>query len=346
MSSTVAYLRAKLDNPSKWTPFLLGLFITVCYLILRCILDSVYLFTWGFPLDYQPLWQDSNWWTDIVNATLIGYIPAALVTARRGIDRDLGLLRPWLKQNDSTFEKIRAVAIRTPGFTGQAFRILGFASGFLLIFIDSSTFSGSERALNNPGFVWALFRLPLFIWLICTLIVSDLMATRAYLNIGRNMIEVDLLDVRSLEPFARRGLRSALTWIIFSIIFSLFWLGDSASEQNLLLLFILLTMATTAFVVPLVGVHKKIRSVKQLELDRLRDEIRNVRSIVDNPEEMDPSSPRLANLVSYYHFIEQTKEWPIDAANLLRFFLYLILGLGSWLGGAVVERLLDSTLGT
>ena len=29
--------------------------------------------------------------------------------------------------------------------------------------------------------------------------------------------------------------------------------------------------------------------------------------------------------------------------DLLRFFMYLLIGLGSWLGGAVVERLLDTT---
>jgi hypothetical protein len=53
----------------------------------------------------------------------------------------------------------------------------------------------------------------------------------------------------------------------------------------------------------------------------------------------------LANLIAYHQLIARVREWPIDFANLLRFFLYLFIGLGSWLGGAIVERLLDSTLG-
>ena len=57
-----------------------------------------------------------------------------------------------------------------------------------------------------------------------------------------------------------------------------------------------------------------------------------------------PGSPALANTAAYYQLIESAREWPIDAANLLRFFGYLLLGLGSWLGGAVVERLLDTAL--
>jgi hypothetical protein len=195
--------------------------------------------------------------------------------------------------------------------------------------------------------MWPLLHTPVFIWLVFMLFVSDLKATRTYLNVGRNLIEVDLLDIQSLSPFARRGLRSALTWIVFSMIFSLFWVGDeTAARANGLLFVTVLAMAIGAFVVPLSGVHNNIVSVKRLELGRLRDQIRDVRgAVVDTSSDGDPASPRLANLIAYHQLIDGAREWPIDAANLLRFFMYLIIGLGSWLGGAVVERLLDRTLG-
>ena len=94
-------------------------------------------------------------------------------------------------------------------------------------------------------------------------------------------------------------------------------------------------MATAAFIVPLIGVHNNIASVKRTELDRLRDEIRVERAVViDKLSDENPASPRLANLTAYYQLIDGAREWPIDAANLLRFFLYLVIGLGSWLGVA------------
>ena len=37
--------------------------------------------------------------------------------------------------------------------------------------------------------------------------------------------------------------------------------------------------------------------------------------------------------------IDNAREWPVDAANLLKFIGYLLLGLGSWLGGAVTGDL-------
>jgi len=83
-----------------------------------------------------------------------------------------------------------------------------------------------------------------------------------------------------------------------------------------------LMMAVGAFIVPLVAVHTNILLVKHSELDRLREEIRAERTAVDGGlSDSKQVSPRIANLVACYQLIEQTREWPINAANLLRFFM-------------------------
>ena len=129
------------------------------------------------------------------------------------------------------------------------------------------------------------------------------------------------------------------------MIFSLFWIDDRASAANPVLFIGVLLMAAFAFIVPLIGVHDNIVQAKGSELDRLRSEIRVEREAATNKLSDDDTSPRLANLIAYYQLIEQTREWPINAANLLRFLMYMLIGLGSWLGGAMVERLVDRTLG-
>ena len=101
-----------------------------------------------------------------------------------------------------------------------------------------------------------------------------------------------------------------------------------------------LSMATYAFVGPLAALRQGIRAEKHTELERLREQIRAARTQTDAALD----SPRLANLVGYYQLIDSAREWPVDAANLLKFLGYLLLGLGSWLGGAVVERILDSAI--
>ena len=42
--------------------------------------------------------------------------------------------------------------------------------------------------------------------------------------------------------------------------------------------------------------------------------------------------------------IASGSEWPFSGSTVLRFGLYTALGLGSWLGAAFVERLLESAL--
>ena len=331
-----------------WAPIWLGLSIAIGYLTIRCLFDGFFLVTWGFPAGTSVWWQNDIMWTELVNATIIGYIPAVLMIASRGIDRDLIQLRPWLPSSDAEVEEIRNAATGSGGLAAQAFRFIGLVGAVLAVFTEPTLSRGAEQSLTNPGFLWPLLRTIAYAWFVFSLIISDLNATRIYYNMGRNRIKVELLDVQSLSPFAQRGLRSALTWIIFSIIFSLFWIGEQASRGNSGLLVIALAMATGAFLVPLIGVRNNINLVKRAELERLREEIRVERTIVleNNQPDEKPASPRLANLIAYHQLIDRTQEWPINAASLLRFFIYILIGLGSWLGGALVERMLDSTLGT
>jgi hypothetical protein len=48
--------------------------------------------------------------------------------------------------------------------------------------------------------------------------------------------------------------------------------------------------------------------------------------------------PSLAELLAYEHFLQHLPTTPFDQRNRIRFVLYLALPLGSWLGGALVER--------
>jgi hypothetical protein len=330
----------------SWSPFWLGLSVAIGVLLLRCALDGLYLVSWGLPDGYQPLWRSNIWWPEIVNATLMGYIPAALAVARRGIDRDVTQLRPKLLCNDTEVTELRSTASKPSGLGGRMFKLAGLVGGAIIVFVDPSITFSSEPSLTNPAFIWPLLRIPVFTWLICTLFVFDFNATRTYLHMGRDLVEVDLLDIQFLSPFARKGLRSALTWVLFSIVLSLFWLGEhTASQQNFSLLVTLLTMATVTFLVPLIGVHKNILQTKSTELDRLREQIRTEHAAFTSPlSDENRDSPRLANQIAYYQLVGSAREWPIDAASLLRFLAYLFIGLGSWLGGAVVERMLDSAL--
>ncbi len=328
------------------SPVGLGVGLALGYLACHWAFDGLFLLAWGFPDTAQPAWRNDRWWSDLVNAALIGYVPAALRAARLGVVRDLALLRPHLRFTDEEFTQTQNDINGLGGPLARALSLSGVPIGIALAYLDPLIAMAAETSPSDPAFAWALVRNAVFVGLVTYLITSDLHATRCYAALGRDRVIVDLLDVGSLAPLARRGQRSVLIWAVFSSIFSLFWLGDAAAQGNAALLIMILGIATAAYFIPLFGTRRNIRAAKQGELDRLRTKIRSEREITGAADTAgSQQSPRLANLVSYYQLIESTREWPIDATNLVRLTLYLTLGLGSWLGAAVVERVLDGLLG-
>ena len=61
-------------------------------------------------------------------------------------------------------------------------------------------------------------------------------------------------------------------------------------------------------------------------------------------EEGPERQPPLPALLAWEARIESVREWPFDTPALVRFALFLLIPLGSWLGGAMVERVVDLVL--
>ncbi len=55
-------------------------------------------------------------------------------------------------------------------------------------------------------------------------------------------------------------------------------------------------------------------------------------------------APELPSLLAWEARIDAVREWPFDTPTLVRFSFFVLIPLASWLGGAVVERLLDLAL--
>ena len=77
---------------------------------------------------------------------------------------------------------------------------------------------------------------------------------------------------------------------------------------------------------------------------RIRAAIRRERDAALGAQPSPNDGAGLTALLAYEERIASLSEWPINRRMRLRFGLYLALPLGSWLGGAVVERLLAALL--
>jgi hypothetical protein len=172
--------------------------------------------------------------------------------------------------------------------------------------------------------------------------------SRRLSQLAARLPAIDLFDLRPLVCFARQGLSNALLNVGFVSILALSLFESGFGVVFGLVGLMNLGVSAAGQLLPVRGAHLRIRAAKGAELDWCRERLREARAQLAAPEVPRPGSAatdaRLADLLAYRAFVEGVREWPFDASTLVRFGLYLLIPLGSWAGGALVERLIDALL--
>ena len=149
---------------------------------------------------------------------------------------------------------------------------------------------------------------------------------------------LDLLDLVPYRPLIRQGLTNALL-VIGAVSLSSFFLVESRYGPFLVGAWTGgLILAWTGLMFPLRGIRRKIKAAKQQELDWCRLMLKTAR---DELKSSVGKSQSITDIVAYRTIIENVRNWPFDNPTLVRFALFLLIPVGSWLGGAFVERGLD-----
>ncbi len=285
-------------------------------------------------------------WFELVQAVMIGYAPAASAISLRGALRDIDDLRGVLELSPVAFERERQALTRFAPGPVLAATVLGAAVGLALPFYPPSWSGGVHPELGDPLFAWLLLRSGLMLGLYAWTIYIEVEVARRISRIGERLARVDLLDLAPLRPFARRGLRSVLLWVVLSILISLLFLAPWSPDPALAFLILLFVLAAALLLLPAWGVHRRILAAKQEELARIREVMRSGRqSLLESGAAGSTPPGRMADIVAYEARVASIATWPFDLSTLVRFALYVALGLGSWLGAAMVERLVSAVLG-
>lgn len=156
-----------------------------------------------------------------------------------------------------------------------------------------------------------------------------------------NIEELDLLDMQPYQPLIRQGLTNALLVIGLVSVISL--LGVESRYWPTLVGFwiVFIVLAWIGLMLPLRAIRKKFRFTKNQELDWCKQSLKASR---DALKSVSREGRSIADTLAYQTVIDELRNWPFDNSTLIRFTLYLLIPLGSWLGGAFVERGLDFIL--
>ena len=169
-----------------------------------------------------------------------------------------------------------------------------------------------------------------------------IMADSARLSRLSNSIEtLDLLDMQPYQPLIRQGLTNAL--LVIGAVSVLSLLGVESRYWPALVGFWIgfTVLAWIGLMLPLLGIRRKFKSAKNQELEWGRQRLKASRDALKSGSS---EGRPIADAVAYLTMIENLSKWPFDNSTLVRFTLYLLIPLGSWLGGALVERGLDLIL--
>ncbi len=114
-------------------------------------------------------------------------------------------------------------------------------------------------------------------------------------------------------------------------------LAEAAFRAFALTIAVGFALSAAGLLLPTLGVHRRIQQAKAAELEAVWRQVEEARGLGENDQ--------LPGLLAYETRIAATREWPFDAGALRRLGLYLLIPVASWVGGALMERLVDAALG-
>jgi len=279
----------------------------------------------------------------IVHCLLVGYVPAAFLAVVRGGRKTVRDLQAAL---DCTPDECEALAgsIRFSSIGLSVAVLIGLAIGVGTPYLAPPV----PEDLWNPAtwdaeVVWHRILGPLLAMGSVVLAYAIVSVSRRMSRLAVDLKSIDLFDLDPLIPFTQRGLGNALLLMGFVAIAGLMVLTETGfGLLGLLVGSAILLAAGIAFVLPLRGVHRRIKQAKGAELEWVDAELRQQRTVLKSGEER--TSGDLSDLAAYRDLVRSVRDWPITTSSYVRFALYLLIPVVSWAAAALVERFIDALI--
>jgi hypothetical protein len=182
-------------------------------------------------------------------------------------------------------------------------------------------------------------------WCLGRSVVATLGVSREFSAIAAALPDVDPLDRAWLAPFTSQALFASLLWLLVPAL----WAVNLVDAPFLLVVpavtLVCVGVGSAALLLPTQGIRRRLADAKESELAAVHaalrgDEAALSRSLLARRRER----PSVADWVAWARYVSELPTSPFTQATRLRFGLYLALPFGSWLGGALVEWLVDRLL--
>ena len=287
----------------------------------------------GRPAD--PWFWEQMVGPNVIMAALIGWVPAAMAWSRRRAAGELEALTPWLGASAAETRDRLAAFPRWPlAACGAAFAALVVP----LVRFDPDMSAAFDR-IHGFGRAWMLWVNSVVGWLLTRALLEELRVSWIFRESGARLARLDLFEQGALEPFAQRAAEGVRLGAVSAGLMFLIFAGDHWASTTLpVLLVLILLPSAAALVLPLTGVHRRIRAAKQSELARIHARVRADRdALLAGAAGAGEAAARLPALLALRSQVAEAREWPLDVPSFARLAGFLALGLASWVGAALVD---------
>lgn len=285
-------------------------------------------------------WADPRWFSfEIHQVALIAISLAGIGYGVRGALRALAELEAAGRLPADAAHALAAQALRADR------RELAAVGAGALVFCVALSFyppvwtSGVTPPLFSPWRLWFILRLATTLAVALTWALTLLrLGTRLAAAAAR--APIDLLDARAFDPLVRAAGTNLALWVAYLALLGFILVFPSPLELSLLFLALAGLISAAVFVRPLLLIHRVLVATRAREVESAHAAIRRARGAGGAPAP--PGA--LADALAWEARVARTPTWPVDAGGLVRLGLYAAIGLASWVGAALVERVLGALL--
>ena len=162
--------------------------------------------------------------------------------------------------------------------------------------------------------------------------------SKAYGEILKAELKIDLLRIDTLAVLGRSAARTALIWFVVSAAACLFFISGDLNWLTIALIVSCAAMGIGMFASIMLRIHRQIIAAKNVELERIRRRIDPLRETMHDEHS---AATRLQGLLAYEKRIADAHEWPFDQTTLLRLGASSFILVVPWVGRAAAEYLID-----
>ncbi len=271
-------------------------------------------------------------------------IPASHYVSEQNLAA-LDSLKPVLNLDEKSFMRIRESLTGNSVFSQLVILgigcLLGIAHNYLLLTADTNLLS----ALQDLDTINVLFLfITIFLWCLLTVVISNLIDNvRAFARLAKNNTRIDLLNGANLRGYSRVAVYSTLVLLGVLATFPLLLMQTGTNYLTILPGFLATFIPMMSiFLIPLLPIRAKIKSRKSEELASIQHQINQITGSHDSLIENDAALQRLQPLLDYRREVHQVPEWPFDSPAFFRLMFYLFIPPLTWVGAALIERLVDT----